>query len=197
MQIRQVGLAGAGLALVAALASVAHAHTGSGTAGMGLAEGLAHPVGGIDHVLAMMAVGLWAAQWGGRAVWALPAAFLAAMLAGGLLGLAGAPLPYVEVGIVASVLALGALIALEWRPALSLGIALVGVFAVFHGHAHGAEVPPVAAAPVYAVGFTAATALLHAAGVLLGLTLRDGVAARALRASGGAIAVAGVLLLLL
>jgi len=123
------------------VAAPAAAHTGA-AAGAGLAHGFAHPLGGLDHLLAMVTVGVWAAQRGGRAVWALPAAFVGMMLAGGSLGLSGVALPGVEGAVLASVIVLGAVVALAARPGLPLGLAIVGAFGLFHGQAHGAERPP-------------------------------------------------------
>lgn len=183
------------VAILAVLASSpAFAHTG-GTIGAGLASGFVHPFSGLDHLLAMIAVGLWAAQSGGRAVWLLPIAFPAAMALGAVAGVAGVALPAVEVGIALSVLALGALVAFAVRlPALG-GAALVAVFAVLHGHAHGAEVPAAADTIAYGAGFILATALLHLIGIGLGLALKSPQAARGVRVGGAAIAAAGVALI--
>jgi len=173
-----------------ALAGPAAAHPGH--AG-GFADGLAHPFGGLDHVLAMVAVGLWAAQRGGRAVWLVPASFVAMMLVGGALGALGIGLPALELGIVGSVVALGLMVALALRLPVALGMALVGLFALWHGHAHGSEMPASAVAGLYALGFAAATASLHALGVGLGLALRR---SPATRWGGAGIAAAGLALLL-
>lgn len=184
------------LALVlAAAASPALAHTGTGPVS-GLAVGLGHPLSGLDHLLAMIAVGLWAARIGGGAVWAVPLAFVAAMVAGGAAGMAGIAVPYVEVGIGLSVVALGALIAAEVRVATVVAMALVGLFALVHGHAHGAELPRAAGALAYALGFALATASLHAVGIGAGLALRSPAGARVVRASGAAAALGGVVILL-
>ncbi|TCO72012.1 HupE/UreJ family protein [Rhodovulum euryhalinum] len=134
------------------------------------AAGFSHPMFGADHILAMVAVGLWAVTLGGRALWALPAAFVGAMSLGFGLALAGAPLPMVEPMILASVLVLGVLVALAVRLPLAAGAAVVGALALFHGHAHGAEMGG-AAALAYLGGFALATALLHGAGVLGGWAL--------------------------
>ncbi len=157
-----------GLALMLGLASTAaFAHPGMHH-GAGFMAGLTHPPGGVDHLLAMVAVGLWAAQTGGRAVWGIPAAFVLLMVVGGLLGMAGFPLPLVEAGILASVLVLGLLIAGACRLPLPLAASMVGGFAVFHGFAHGAEMPPGASVMEYGLGFALASLLLHAAGIGLG-----------------------------
>lgn len=188
--------AGAALAL-SALPAVAHAHT-FGAHDAGFVHGFLHPVGGLDHLLAMVAVGLWAAQRGGAALWALPVAFVAAMIGGGLLGMAGIGLPGVELGIVGSVVALGALIALQSRLALPASVAAVALFAVFHGHAHGAEMPEAAEPLLYGLGFALATALLHGAGVAAALgarrLTRNGAGALALRGAGALIGLGGVAL---
>ena len=153
----------AGLAL---LSPAVQAHT-SGAHGAGIGDGFAHPFGGLDHLLAMVTVGLWAAQRGGASAWALPGTFMAAMAAGLLAAVAGIGLPMVETGIAASVLILGLVVALALRPALWVCVATVGVFAVFHGHAHGTELPEAAAPALYGLGMLAATALLHGAGIAL------------------------------
>jgi urease accessory protein len=134
----------------------------------GLVHGFAHPFGGFDHLIAMVAVGLYAWQLGGRALWLVPATFVAVMAAAGALGIAGMPLPGVEIGIAASVIVLGAIVALRVKMPVAIAAALVGVFAVFHGHAHGTEMPLDASGVAFAAGFLAATALLHVAGIALG-----------------------------
>lgn len=145
--------------------AVAFAHPGHDSAG--LLAGVAHPLGGLDHLLAMLAVGLWAAQQQGAARWALPATFVASMLLGGVLGFAGLHMPLMESGIAASVLALGLLVAVAARLPLSLGLGLSALFALGHGVAHGLELPAQASPWSYALGFLAATATLHGAGYLL------------------------------
>jgi len=134
----------------------------------GLVHGFAHPFGGFDHLIAMVAVGLYAFQLGGRALWLVPATFVAVMAAAGALGIAGVPLPGVESGIAASVIVLGAIVTLRVKMPVAIAAALVGAFAVFHGHAHGTEMPLDAAGALYAAGFVTATALLHLAGIGLG-----------------------------
>jgi len=188
------------LAVAAALVllpGVALAHSGHGDAA-GFARGFMHPLGGLDHVLAMVAVGLYAALLGGRALWLVPATFVAVMALGGAAGVAGYALPYTEIGIALSVVVLGVAVALRvGLPALA-AMALVGVFAVFHGHAHGAEMPQSLSGYDYAAGFLAATALLHGAGIALGLgigKLSDLGGRRVAQAAGGAMALAGVVLL--
>ncbi len=194
------------LAIVAALAvgglaAPALAHTGvSATNELAhdWAHGFLHPLGGLDHVLAMVAVGLYAAQLGGRSLWLLPAAFVGTMVAGGLLGHIGAPVPMVEQGIGVSVVAMGLAIALGLRLPAVAATVLVGIFALVHGHAHGSEGAELASFLSYAAGFVAATAILHAAGIVLGLGLdRLGTLPAAVfkRAAGVAGALAGIVIL--
>lgn len=161
----------AALALVAATVP-AFAHPGAGEHGS-FTAGLLHPLFGLDHVLAMVAVGLWAAQIGGRAVWIVPAAFVGTMGAGFLLGLSGATLPFVEPAIAASVVVLGLLIAMAVRLPAAAGAAVAGLFALFHGYAHASELGA-AGALSFGAGFALATALLHSAGIGLGLLLGTG-----------------------
>ena len=141
--------------------TAAFAHPGGGDV-HGFAHGFAHPFGGLDHVLAMITVGLFAYQLGGRALWLVPASFVLAMTAGGALGLWGIPVPFVEAGIALSVLVLGAIVALGVKAPVAVAMAVVAAFAVFHGHAHGTEMPLDTAIAPYAAGFVLATALLHA-----------------------------------
>lgn len=178
------------------LATPAVAHIGLGDQG-GLAHGFLHPIGGLDHVLAMVAVGMIAAHLCGRALWLVPSAFVAMMVAGGVLGFAGLSLPFVESGIGLSVIVLGILVALGVNMPTLLAMLVVGLFAVFHGHAHGTELPDGSAATAYAVGFVIATALLHAAGIGFGLALtRIAHSSRlwSTRAIGGLMALFGVTL---
>jgi urease accessory protein len=182
---------------VGALASPALAHTGI-DATHDLAHGFLHPLSGLDHVLTMVAVGLYAAQLGGRSVWLLPAAFVGTMIVGGLLGYAGVPVPMVEQGIGLSVVAMGLAIAVGVRLPAGAALALVGLFAVVHGHAHGTEGAQLGSFPSYAAGFVAATAFLHAAGIALGLALnRVGTRPARIfrRAAGVAGALAGIAIL--
>lgn len=184
------GLAGLSTLL---LPSLAFAHTGVG-ATHGFWHGFSHPLTGLDHILAMVMVGVFAFQLGGRAVWAVPAAFVGVMAVGGALGVAGIPLPFVELGIALSVIVLGAVVALNLRAPVAAAMALVGFFALFHGHAHGAEMPESAGGLAYGLGFMLATALLHAAGVGAGFGLaRTGERSPWLtRAAGGFASVLGV-----
>jgi urease accessory protein len=191
-QISALTLAALLLAPTAALA-----HTGAGAV-HGFLHGFAHPLGGLDHILAMVTVGILASQLGRRALWLVPAAFVLVMAAGGIAGVAGIPVPFVEVGVAASVLVLGAMVALKLAAPAAIAMAIVGFFAVFHGYAHGAEMPGAAGALAYGLGFVAATALLHAAGIGLGfLTGRIGGRWGAVAAptAGGLVAAAGLGLL--
>ncbi|MCA1442648.1 HupE/UreJ family protein [Ensifer sp. IC4062] len=177
----------------ATLPAVAHAHTGVGAAG-GLVHGFMHPVGGLDHILAMVAVGTFASIIGGRALWLVPASFVLMMAAGGALGIEGITVPFVEIGIAASVIVLGLAVALRWSPPTAAAMGVVSLFAIFHGHAHGAEMPMDASGVQYAFGFMAATALLHVAGIGLGSALgRIGVKSNvATQLGGSAMALAGL-----
>jgi urease accessory protein len=180
--------------LVVAASPVA-AHTGV-VAG-GFLGGLAHPVFGVDHVVAMVAVGLWGAFLGAPAIWLLPIVFPLVMAFGGVLGILGVPVPAVETGIATSAVVLGLMVALAARPPLWVAAVLVGAFAIFHGHAHGAELPAGADAVAYSIGFVIATGLLHLCGIGFG-TLAAWPAGRiAVRTAGGAIALAGIAFLAL
>jgi urease accessory protein len=178
--------------LLAAAPALAHVQEGQAA---GFLTGLKHPVSGLDHVLAMVAVGLWGAQLGAPAIWLLPVTFPAVMAFGGFLGLLGVPLPGVEIGIAASALLLGSMVAKEAHPPLWLAAALVAFFAVFHGHAHGTELPAGQSGLMYSVGFVIATGCLHATGIAIGLIHRWGWGRMALRVAGAAVAVAGVFFL--
>ena len=174
------------------LPSYALAHVGQGDIAGGFLSGLMHPVLGPDHVIAMVAVGLWGAQLGQPAIWVLPVTFPLVMAFGGLLGLLGVPLPAVEIGIAASAIVLGAMVMLAARPPLWVAALLVGAFAIFHGYAHGIELPQSANALAYSLGFVVATGSLHALGIAIGTVNRWPAGSRGLRVGGGAIAAAGV-----
>ena len=176
------------LALVA-LPALAHVQEGQAA---GFLTGLAHPVSGLDHVLAMIAVGLWGAQLGAPALWLLPVTFPLVMAFGGFLGLLGIPLPGVEVGIALSALALGLAVATSWRPPLVMAAVLVAVFAVFHGHAHGTELPEGQSGLTYSIGFVVATGLLHLAGIGIGVIQRWPAGQRVMRVLGAGVAAGGV-----
>jgi urease accessory protein len=185
----------AGLALLfllAALPALAHVQQGQAA---GFLTGLRHPVSGLDHVLAMVAVGLWGAQLGAPAIWLLPVTFPLVMAFGGFLGLLGVPLPGVEVGIAASAILLGLMVAKEARPPLGLAAAMVAFFAVFHGHAHGTELPAGQSGLTYSIGFVIATGCLHATGIGIGVIHRWGWGRIVLRVAGAAVGVAGVFFL--
>jgi len=180
--------------MFAASATVANAHVGVGDTG-GFAHGFWHPIGGIDHILAMVMVGLFAAQLGGRAMWLVPAAFVGVMAWGGVVSFSGLPLPFVELGIGLSIVVFGAAVAFGLKPVVAAAMGLVGFFALFHGFAHGAEMPDSVAGFTYGAGFVVATALLHAAGLGLGSIAASGAGPRGetlVRAAGALTAVAGV-----
>jgi urease accessory protein len=179
----------AGVTLFASATPVL-AHVQHGQA-EGLLTGVLHPISGLDHVLAMVAVGLWGAQLGAPAVWLLPVTFPMVMAIGGFLGLVGIDLPGVEIGIALSVLLLGLMVALEGKPVLVIAAMLVGAFAIFHGHAHGTELPPGQSGLVYSLGFVVATGVLHGLGIALGVVHRWPLGKVALRFAGVAVALAG------
>lgn len=166
-----------------------------GGEGIGFVTGLRHPVSGLDHVLAMIAVGLWGAQLGAPAVWLLPVTFPLVMAFGGMLGLMGLHLPGVEVGIAVSGLVLGLAVLAEAKPRLWIAAAVVGFFAVFHGHAHGTELPPGQNGMLYSIGFVVSTGLLHASGIAVGVAHRWPTGRVALRVAGAGVAAAGVFFL--
>jgi urease accessory protein len=178
--------------------SLALAHPGIPGHTHDLASGFMHPIGGLDHVLAMVAVGLFAAQLGGRALWLVPASFVAAMTAADIAGMSGIALPLTETGIALSVIVLGGAIALRLAMPVAAAMALVGFFAIFHGYAHGIETPQTASGLLYGLGFVAATALLHGLGIGIGLLvgrLDAGYGRKLVRIAGSAAAVVGVALL--
>jgi len=171
--------------------AVAGAHEGGGIAG-GFYSGFVHPILGWDHVAAMVAVGLWGAFLGNPAIWVLPIVFPMVMAIGGALGVAGVPLPAVETGIATSAVVLGLMVALAARPPLWVAALIVAVFAIFHGYAHGAELPEAANPLAYSLGFVIATGLLHLSGIAFGLLARWPAGRLAVRTGGGLIALAGV-----
>lgn len=185
------------LVSLALLPGTAFAHTGAGHA-HGFVQGFVHPIGGLDHLLAMVAVGLFATYLGGRALWLVPTTFVGVMALGGLLGVTGAALPYVELGIALSVVVLGLLVALRWNFPVAGAMAIAAVFAVFHGYAHGTELPENASGLVYGIGFMIATAVLHLAGIAIGLGFASrgtgNLGRRLVQTGGGAIALAGVVI---
>ena len=175
-------------------AATAFAHSEQGVVG-GLVSGLMHPVNGPDHLVAMVAVGLWGAQLGNPAIWILPITFPLVMAIGAMLGMLGMPLPFVEFGIAASAITLGAVVALQLRPPLWIAAVIVGAFAIFHGHAHGEELPTAANPLAYGVGFVVSTGLLHLIGILIGVLVRWPLGVKAVRVCGGVIAAAGAFFL--
>jgi urease accessory protein len=184
------------LAVASALALVlggspAGAHVQAGEAS-GFLTGVRHPISGLDHVLAMIAVGLWGAQLGAPALWLLPVTFPMLMALGGVVGLLGVPLPGIEIGIAASAILLGLAVMSALRPPLSVAAALVAGFAIFHGHAHGTELPSGQSALLYSMGFVIATGCLHGVGIAIGVIQRWPWGQTLLRAAGGVIALAGV-----
>jgi len=178
--------------LVLALPAWAHGQAGQAA---GFITGMLHPVSGLDHVLAMVAVGLWGAQLGAPAIWMLPVTFPLVMAFGGFLGLMGVPLPGVEIGIALSAILLGTMVATQARPPLWLAAAVVGFFAIFHGHAHGTELPAGESGLLYSIGFVMVTGLLHATGIAIGLIHRWREGRIALRGAGAAVGAAGVFFL--
>lgn len=176
------------------LAQSAWAHDATAVAG-GFGSGFMHPILGWDHVAAMVAVGLWGAVLGQPAMWILPVTFPLVMALGGALGVAGVPLPGVEIGIAVSALILGAMVLAAARPPLWLAALIVAVFAVFHGHAHGTELPQAVSPLAYSLGFVLSTGLLHMAGIAVGLLTHWRQGYLLVRAGGGLIALAGAVFL--
>ena len=172
----------------------AYAHVQQGQA-VSFVTGLEHPWSGLDHVLAMIAVGLWGAQLGNPAIWILPITFPLMMSLGAMMGLLGIPLPGIEIGIAVSAIVLGTMVLGEVRPKLAVAVLLVGSFAVFHGHAHGTELPAGQSGMLYSMGFVIATGCLHGIGIALGLIHRWPIGNLALRGSGAFIAAMGIFFL--
>jgi urease accessory protein len=169
----------------------AMAHSGGGVVG-GFLAGFMHPLSGVDHILAMVAVGIWGAFLGSPAIWVLPVVFPLVMAFGGALGVVGIPLPATETGIAMSSLVLGLMVALGKRPPLWVAGTIVGIFAIFHGHAHGAELPTAADPVVYSLGFVIVTGLLHLSGIAIGELTRWKVGRVVVRLTGVGIAAGGV-----
>jgi urease accessory protein len=183
--------------LFAVTPSLAFAHVGVGETS-GVAHGFLHPMNGIDHTLAIVAVGLFAAHLGGRALWLVPLSFVAMMAFGGVLGMSGIGLPFAEIAIGLSVVVLGIILAARVNPPAAIAMALVGLFAIFHGHAHGAEMPETASGLAYGVGFILATALLHAIGIGVGILIGKAgqrYSRTISQIAGGAMALAGIAML--
>lgn len=178
-------------AMFVATTSTAFAHAGAGVGG-GVSAGFMHPLNGLDHMAAMVAVGLWGAFLGRPAIWLLPVVFPLVMTFGGAMGILGIPMPAVETGIAVSSIVLGLMVALGARPPLWIASVIVAVFAIFHGYAHGAELPGAANALAYSVGFVVATGLLHVCGIILGFLVQWSVGNLAIRAGGVVISLIGV-----
>lgn len=177
--------------LLLGFASGANAHEGVGIAG-GFISGFMHPILGWDHVVAMIAVGLWGAFLGSPAIWILPVVFPLVMAFGGALGVMGISVPAVETGIAASAVVLGAMVAFAVRPPIWVAAIIVGAFAIFHGHAHGTELPNAANPLAYSFGFVLSTGLLHLFGIAFGLLVRWPAGKLAVQLGGGLIALAGI-----
>ncbi len=171
-----------------------YAHTGVGSV-TGFGAGFLHPLSGFDHLLAMVAVGLWAAQLGRNAVWMVPSTFVSVMILGSILGITGFHLPYIETGILVSILVLGIFIMLALKLPLVISMLVVGLFALFHGHAHGTEMPIAIGGLFYSMGFAGATALLHLSGIALGVTAQKLSMEKVTRFAGIAITVSGFYLM--
>jgi urease accessory protein len=177
--------------------TAALAHTGVGGTS-GFMHGFMHPLGGLDHQLAMILVGIFAYQLGGRALWLVPLTFVGVMALGGFLGVAGVPIPFIETGIALSVIVLGAIVAFGARIPVAVAMGIVGLFAIFHGHAHGSEMPLDASGVAYGLGFMLATAILHAVGIgigfLIGMTSKS-LGNNVYRLAGGLASLAGIAIL--
>ena len=185
------------IAVTLLVPTVAQAHTGVGDTN-GFWHGLEHPIGGLDHILAMVAVGLWAAQIGGRAIWIVPSAFVLSMSASSVLGHLGVPLPGIEQGILASDFILGLLILFAARFPLAISATIVGILAIFHGYAHGAEMPSTASGLTYGIGFIISTIGLHLAGIGSGRLIercQSGFQERLFRIGGGTVVLGAIYVL--
>ena len=191
--LRTLGIAAL---LLLSTISVAFAHADAASITGGFLSGFFHPITGLDHVVAMVAVGLWGAFLGRPAIWILPIVFPLVMAFGGALGIAGVNIPYIETGIALSGVVLGLAVAFAVRPPLWIAAILVGAFAIFHGHAHGTELPNAANPLIYSIGFVIGTGLLHLAGILFGELTRWSWGNIAVRAGGVVIALIGLAFLL-
>lgn len=180
--------------VLVALSHPANAHIVRGES-IGFWSGVKHPISGLDHIIAMVSVGLWGAQLGRPAIWLLPLTFPFVMAIGGFLGLIGVPLPGTEIGIALSGVALGAVVLLQLRPPLYVAAILVGIFGLYHGHAHGAELPPGQNALLYSLGFILATGFLHLAGITIGLLHRWPAGQRILQLAGSGVMMTGLVFL--
>jgi urease accessory protein len=194
MNLRKISRSITLAVLFAVIPGVVYAHDGTNLPLGGFLSGLIHPVLGYDHLLAMLSVGILSAQIGGRAIWTVPATFVTVMALGGFLGLIDIGIPVTELGIAISLVILGLVIAIERRFPILVAMIGVGFFAIFHGYAHGAEVPETATPFLYAFGFLIGTALIHITGVVIGDISRHYERGKvALRVGGGLIALIGVL----
>lgn len=180
----------AAVALLCVFTTAAEAHTGTGALG-GFISGLQHPIFGLDHLVAMVAVGLWGAFLGAPAIWLLPVVFPLVMAFGGVLGILGVPLPHVETWIALSAVVLGLCVVTAFRPPLWVAAAIVGAFGLFHGHAHGTELPNAANPLTYSIGFVLATGFLHLCGIAIGLLIGVRGGQYVVRAAGAFVAVVG------
>lgn len=180
------------LLILLSTCSVAFAHADAASIAGGFLSGFFHPITGLDHVVAMVAVGLWGAFLGRPALWVLPLVFPLVMAFGGALGVGGVDIPYIETGIALSGVVLGLAVAFAVRPPLWIAAVLVGAFAIFHGHAHGTELPSAANPLIYSIGFVVGTGLLHLAGILFGELTRWSWGDKVVRAGGGVIALIGL-----
>lgn len=181
------------LATVLTIPSIAYAHL---IGGIGLASGSVHPLSGLDHLLAMIAVGIISTRYDGKAVWLIPAVFLASMIAGGILAITGIHISLVEIGIALSVVFLGMAVFLQKKMPFYLVLVFVALSAIFHGHAHGEEMPLIASPVLYSLGFVLSTAMLHISGVLIGhYAKKTEIASKLLRYAGAGVGIAGVLFL--
>ncbi len=177
--------------LFAMTTSTAFAHAGAGVGG-GFSAGFLHPLNGLDHMAAMVAVGLWGAFLGRPAIWLLPVVFPLVMTIGGAMGMMGIPVPAIETGIAVSSIVLGLMVTLGARPPLWVAAVIVGTFAIFHGYAHGAELPKAANALAFSIGFVIATGLLHLFGIALGTLVKWSAGDMAVRVGGVVISLLGL-----
>ena len=179
------------LIVLLSVSASAFAHSGEGMVG-GFQSGVLHPIVGFDHLLAMLLVGIWGAQMGGNNIWTLPVVFPLVMAVGGFAGAAGLPLPGVETAIALSVIGLGLAVATAAKPPEWISLLVIGIFAIFHGYAHGAELPAAANAVAYGIGFVLATGLIHLTGIGFGLAAIGPMKGRIARVAGGAMSIAGI-----
>ena len=180
-----------GILLSILFVSVAHAHADAATLRGGLLSGFLHPLTGLDHIVAMFAVGLWGVFLGRPAIWLLPVVFPIVMAFGGALGVMGVPIPYTEVGIALSGIVLGIMVAFAIKPPIWVAAVIVGIFAIFHGYAHGVELPNATSPLIFSIGFVISTGLLHLAGIAFGELSRWSIGEKLVRALGGVISLVG------